>query len=185
MFSALDRFLTEVQQRFSGMQELNDLFGFLNPLALLRHDDFEDRMTAFKCRYGDEIDCAELTTEIRRIRRLHKVSGNSFHENGEDVQGDTSLDVLRWLVKHHLQDSVPYLVLSIRIYLTITVSIASCERCFSKLKIIKNYLRSTMLEDRLSSLSLISIENKYIDKLDLDAIITEFATVKARRARIK
>lgn len=42
-----------------------------------------------------------------------------------------------------------------------------------------------MLEDRLSSLSLISIENKYIDKLDLDAIITEFATVKARRARIK
>ena len=34
----------------------------------------------------------------------------------------------------------------LRILLTLTVTVASCERSFSKLKIIKNYLRSTMTQ---------------------------------------
>ena len=43
-------------------------------------------------------------------------------------------------------------------FLTICVSVASCERSFSKLKLIKSYLRSTMAQARLSSLAILSIE---------------------------
>ena len=176
---AMDRFLMEATERFNVMQELNDIFSFLNPNILLHGEDIEEQMIAFKNLYKDEIDCAELVTEIPRFRRLIEASGHSFQ------QDDTSLDVLQCLIKYHLQESVPYLVLSIRIYLTITVSIASCERCFSKLKIIKSYLRSTMLEERLSSLALLSIESESVEKLDLVNIISEFASAKARRAQIK
>nr|CAI5858450.1 unnamed protein product [Callosobruchus analis] len=35
------------------------------------------------------------------------------------------------------------------------VSVASCERSFSKLKLIKTYLRSTMGQERLSGLAIL------------------------------
>ena len=44
--------------------------------------------------------------------------------------------------------STPHLCLCLKRYFTIGVSIASCERSFSKLKEIESYLRSTMNDDR-------------------------------------
>jgi len=45
--------------------------------------------------------------------------------------------------------------------LTIPISIASAERSFSKLKLIKSYLRSTMSQQRLKELALLSIEKDF------------------------
>jgi len=42
--------------------------------------------------------------------------------------------------------------------LTISVSIVSAERSFSKLKLIKSYLRSTMSQQILNGLTLLFIE---------------------------
>ena len=42
--------------------------------------------------------------------------------------------------------------------LTVPVSVASAKRKFSKLKLIKSYLRSTMSQQRLNGLVLLSIE---------------------------
>jgi len=55
-----------------------------------------------------------------------------------------------------------------RIILTIPISDASAERSFSKLKLLKSYLRSTMSQDRLNSLVLISIENNFVKNLDFE-----------------
>ena len=44
--------------------------------------------------------------------------------------------------------------------LTIPVTVASAERSFSKLKLIKSYLRSTMSQDRLSGLAILPIEKE-------------------------
>ena len=40
------------------------------------------------------------------------------------------------------------------------MSTAEAERCFSTLKIMKTFLRSTMTNDRLSALGMITIEYK-------------------------
>ena len=45
----------------------------------------------------------------------------------------------------------------------------------------KNYLRSMMSQDRLSSLVLMSVESEVLDKIDMSDIIEEFAAKKARR----
>lgn len=56
---------------------------------------------------------------------------------------------------------------ALRICLTISVITVTRERSFSKLKIINNYLRSSIYQTRLSNLAILSIENeiasKYID----------------------
>ena len=115
--------------------------------------------------------------EIDRFKRLVRSSETTFDSNA------TAFDVLHWLAKSCLLDSTPYLCLCLKFYITIGVSIASCERSFSKLKMIKSYLRSTMSDDRLSALSILSIEKDYVQKLDIDDIIADFAAAKARKVQ--
>ena len=59
----------------------------------------------------------------------------------------------------------------LRVFLTKAVSMASCERIFSKLKLIKNYLRSTMINHRLTNLAILSIEREYTESLNVEEII--------------
>lgn len=67
------------------------------------------------------------------------------------------------------------------IFLTLPVTVASAERSFSKLKLIKTYLRSTMSQFRLAALAVLSIERARAKKLNTDSIINEFARQKVRK----
>ncbi|ESN93471.1 hypothetical protein HELRODRAFT_88724, partial [Helobdella robusta] len=69
----------------------------------------------------------------------------------------------------------------IEIFLTIPLSNASGERSFSVLKRIKNYLRSTMGEQKLNNLVVLYIEQEIINSVDTAKIIDEFARSKARK----
>ena len=80
------------------------------------------------------------------------------------------------------------------LFLALPVTVATAERSFSKLKLIKTYLRNIMQDDRLSGLAVLSIENAEafsIDKtarhlsrkLDVSKIIDDFASRKARRRK--
>ena len=79
--------------------------------------------------------------------------------------------------------SVPDIVTVFKIFLTLPVTVASAERSFSKLKLIKNYMymRSNMSQDMLSGLSILSIENERARNLDLSEIVKQFAEKNARR----
>ena len=65
-----------------------------------------------------------------------------------------------------------------RLCLTLPVTTCSAEQSFSKLKLTKTALRSTMGESRLSALLLLSIET---DKVDLECIIDAFAALRQWR----
>lgn len=67
------------------------------------------------------------------------------------------------------------------LFLTLPVTVASAERSFSKLKVIKSYLRNTMGQSRLSGLSLLAIEASRAKLMNTDLLINEFAEMKARR----
>nr|CAH7721191.1 unnamed protein product [Callosobruchus chinensis] len=67
-----------------------------------------------------------------------------------------------------------------RIFLSIPISLASCERSFSKLSLIKSYLRSSMGQERLSGLASIPIECLMIKNVNFEEIIEAFANAKAR-----
>ncbi|ODM89992.1 Zinc finger MYM-type protein 1 [Orchesella cincta] len=97
---------------------------------------------------------------------------------------DRALDILNILTINDLQDVYPNCHTAIRIFLTLPVTIAGNERSFSKLKIIKNYLRSTMGQERLCDLAILSIEHAESSSLSLDSLINDFAEAKCRKVPI-
>ena len=62
---------------------------------------------------------------------------------------------------------------------TLPVTVTSAERSFSKLNIIKNFMQSTMTQDRL--IAVLSIESEVTRKIDFTDIIDMFAMKKARK----
>jgi hypothetical protein len=52
-------------------------------------------------------------------------------------------------------------------FITLPVIVASAKRSFSKLKLIDNYLLSSVSQGRLHSLAILSIENKEACSLDI------------------
>jgi hypothetical protein len=53
------------------------------------------------------------------------------------------------------------------------VTVASAERSFSKLKLLKNYLRSSISQERLNLLATLCIEKDMLDQIDVDTIIID------------
>ena len=80
--------------------------------------------------------------------------------------------------------SFPNACIAFRILLTTVVTVASAERIFSKLKLIKSYLRLIMSQERLSGLTILSIEKKMLVELECKNLISNFASQKVRKINL-
>ena len=83
----------------------------------------------------------------------------------------------RIIQERNLISLFPNIAIILRIYLYLTCSNSSGERSFSKLKRIKNELRSSMSQRRLNHLPLMSIESELLRKQNCCKLIQEFACV--------
>lgn len=101
-----------------------------------------------------------------------------------DIEKANGFYLLQQIYAHDLQDAFPNICVALRIYSTLPTTSASWERSFSKLKLIKNYLRSSMSQERLSSLAILAIENRIAHELNYDKVIDLFAEQKARRVKL-
>jgi hypothetical protein len=72
----------------------------------------------------------------------------------------------------------PNIKILLQIFSTLPVSTATAERSFSVLKLIKNYLRSTISETRLNGLALMYIYSNL--SIDVETVIIEFSRLKHR-----
>ena len=117
----------------------------------------------------------DLQDEITQLR--------AYLQDSPHVQQIPAL--YQMICQHGITSTFPNVHIALRIYLSIMCSNCEGERAFSKLKLIKNFLRSTMLQDKLSDLALLSIENEITRKLTFDEIIDDFARMKSRKMCIK
>ena len=65
----------------------------------------------------------------------------------------TTLELLKFIQAKQLTEIYPNLCIALRISATLPVTVASAKTSFSKLKLLKMYLRSTMAQERLSGLA--------------------------------
>ena len=69
----------------------------------------------------------------------------------------------------------PLLTWMYKILVTLAITSSSAERSMSRVRIIKNRLRTTMLDDWFSSLMIIAAEKDIVNKIPVDPIIDQFA----------
>jgi hypothetical protein len=150
---SLDVMVTNISDRFSDMPKLKFL-------SMLDHKQFtkfsaEFPANAMNClaeNYGARFDFARLRSELVAV-----YSDPEFSRNVCDLH-----DYIR---TQELDDVFPETYKLSKLILTIPATSSSTERSFSALKRIKNYLRNTQGQERMSSLSLLNIENRFLDKL--------------------
>jgi hypothetical protein len=173
----VDQALQSMQTRFEQYDERYNNFGFLysaTKLLNMNNDDLlkscEDLDLLLQKSTSRDFDGIDLYNEILLFQEFLKA--NNF----------SNLDALGALNKPNGNAaSFPNLCIALRILLTMSVTVASAERSFSKLKLIKNYPRTTMSQQRLTSLAVIAIECEVINDLDMSELIRNFAAVTARK----
>jgi hypothetical protein len=74
------------------------------------------------------------------------------------------LALLVFIIDNNLKTVLTETFNLVNIICTMPMSTSECERCFSTLKRIKTFLRSTMTEDRLNALAVLSIEKHIVTK---------------------
>ena len=77
----------------------------------------------------------------------------------------------------------PTLSIAYRLLLIIGFSIASCERSFSKLKLIKPCIRSSMLQERPTSLALIGIQREFVSAHVKNEVVQIFSDKRAHMGK--
>uniref|UniRef100_A0A2N9GK21 TTF-type domain-containing protein n=1 Tax=Fagus sylvatica TaxID=28930 RepID=A0A2N9GK21_FAGSY len=175
-YHIIDQALTSLKDRFEQFQRYEEIFGFLlnGKFKSISEDKLMEHCSQLQSflEYKEHCDiyADELFQELRYLKTLLP----------KDVT--KSIDILNTIKSYWEEGGFQTVWVTYRILLTIPVTVASAERSFSKLKLIKTYLRTTMSQERLSGLAMISIENEYLDKLNYDDLIEEFASKNARRS---
>ncbi|GKA40753.1 zinc finger MYM-type protein 1-like protein [Tanacetum coccineum] len=172
----VDQALVSLRTRFEQYKEYEKVFGFLFSTHKLY--SFDDNTLKSHCSHLEaalknsersDVDANDLYMELRLL------SNYLPNKNLGPV------DILNFLKE---RDVFPNAMIAYRVLLTIPVTVASAERSFSKLKLLKSYLRSTMSQERLNGLALISIENEQLDNIDYEDLMNRFASKNARRSAL-
>ncbi|XP_048504198.1 uncharacterized protein LOC125499433 [Beta vulgaris subsp. vulgaris] len=169
----VDQAIVSLNKRFEQYQEYENIFGFLFSSKKLY--SFDDESLRSYCRGLEKAMEKDGQSDIDRLELYFELQMIKECLPNEDLG---PLDMLKF-VKH--LDFFPNLVIAYRIMLTIPVTVASAERSFSKLKLLKSYMRSTMSQERLNGLALIAIENDILEKVDYEDLVDDFASKNARR----
>ncbi|KAK1678539.1 hypothetical protein QYE76_039387 [Lolium multiflorum] len=179
----VDQAIASLKRRFEQYQGYEKTFGFLFTSDRLKSMDNDSLMAA----------CINLENALKIPEHID-ADGNKIPEH-KDIDGIElamelvyfqdllaksmgPIDILSYLTK---RPYLPVANIAYRILLTIPVTVASAERSFSKLKLLKSYLRTTMTQERLNGLATIALENDILEMINYEDVIEDFISRNTRR----
>ena len=169
-FPSLDKIVSEMKERFDGKDQ--DILCALGDIVLnnLPKADSLELVSHF---YGVDKDLLEM----EKATYTHSIANNST------PRLDSAVDIVENMTQDGLNELLPVFNEVASILATIPATSCSAERSFSGLRRMKTYLRSTMEQERLSSIALINIERAYTNTVlenEMDNMIDIFGRRKGR-----
>jgi hypothetical protein len=169
----VDHAIASLTSRFEKLKEFEKIFGFLfnsENLKSLDDNDLRNCCTTFVETFShgnnSDVELDDFFCELKVLR-------SSLPE-----ELMSAVEILHFV---KAADCYPNVSIAYRVLLTIPVTVASAERSFSKLKLLRNYLRSTISQERLNGLATCTIEKDILDDIDLDTVIEDFASRNAHQ----
>ena len=98
-----------------------------------------------------------------------------------DKKKNKEVQMYKLIKENGLESAYPNVNIVLRIYLSHMVTNCSGERSFSKLKRVKNGQQTSLGQDKLNHLTLLSIEHELLDEIEVKDIIKKFDLKKARK----
>ncbi|WP_422542948.1 hAT transposon family protein [Methanosarcina sp.] len=158
---------------------MTNFFGVLEPKNIVKLSEAEILKLCDKF----EKQYPEVISSEFHMQLLHAISivKNELKEN---MSIKTFADLL--LTKYScLESDFSEIYTAFMLFFTLPVTVASVERTFRKLKMIKDYKRNSIGQTRLRDLAILSIEHAEADRMDLKELISDFANMKARKNNSK
>ncbi|GFW27578.1 zinc finger MYM-type protein 1 [Trichonephila clavipes] len=163
--------IVDTECRFKVLNEYFEQFGFIYDISYLNSISKEDLIkycndlgTILREGENSDIQPFELYEELQLLKT-----------NSLDSVNDAK-QLIRYILENNFEEIYPNVYITIRIMLTVPVSTASAERSFSKLKV--------MSQERLSVLSVLSIEAEIAASVSYDIILKKFSEAKSRKIRL-
>jgi len=141
-FPVMDSVLSQLVARFKGTHEVVETFSFLSKTE----KEVVNASYDFILKYSNDIS-TDFTRQLLSLK-------NSLQKH----QLKTIKSLAIYIVENDISIVFPDVLSACVIFITIPITVA--ERSFSKLKIIKNYLRNSISQNRLSNIAVLNIERE-------------------------
>ncbi|XP_025265106.1 zinc finger MYM-type protein 1-like [Camponotus floridanus] len=169
-FEIYDRVLTSLNNRFD-----TEAARFLKSLEAFAVGE-STNVTEIINFYGDDFEKDRLISDRDMLLNLTSRS---------NVKVSNLREIVNFLRKNEWSMGlIPDYVKFIKLLMTIPGSSCTNERSFSVLRRLKNYLRTTMLQDRLNHVAILHIYNDITDKLDIEILMDEFIARNVKRTTV-
>jgi hypothetical protein len=179
----LDKLVAALKIRRDAYSKISSKFAFLRKLCQLSPEEIAKSAKILVESYPDDLDQG-LSGELLFFTTILRAEFTSKGEYGnlkQNAAPELWMYHVAMMDNVALSNSIPNVVTMLSIYLSLMMTNCSGERSFSVLKRVKNYLRASMGQQRMSNLALLSIESELLELLDIDDIISDFAKLKSRK----
>ncbi|KAF2889539.1 hypothetical protein ILUMI_16634 [Ignelater luminosus] len=137
-----DTLSVHLKQGLSLYKDLKHRFGFFSGLKTLNSEESKQSCKEFVEIYYKDVSENELEMECLHLTEYLEIVQSSENEEAHSLSG-----IYHLLKENKIEDRFPNVEIALRIFLSMMVTNCSGERSFSKLKRIKNELRSTMFQE--------------------------------------
>jgi hypothetical protein len=189
----IDSIQSELACRKQSYQLISERFDFLS--FPKEEDNIVEKCNALKKAYPMHFDDNMVNEMIQFFsfvkeplrsflakRDLESSECDESSESGDrEVSKPTAQFLLELIINGRVVATFPNATIALRLFLTLPCGVVSGERCFSALKRIKSPLCSTMAQERLVSLCLMSANVDVLQSLDVNEVSKKFAAMKCRR----
>ncbi|XP_071525918.1 zinc finger MYM-type protein 1-like isoform X1 [Panulirus ornatus] len=140
--------------------------------------------------YAKDFPCYELTQAVdaypMREREKLRAELKYVYTRQDLCNTENLLDIMKVMNDSHLQSTFSEAVKLLKILIITPMVTGESGRCSSTMKIIKSFMRNNIMDDRLSALAMLSIENQMITEIKEfnEKVMNTFVTSKRRRLDI-
>jgi len=167
----VDTVLNQLKIRFLGLQNVCSTFDFLRPQSIIESEEamIIKESYDFVLKYQSDIG-SEFTSQLLSLKEM--IINKHLKTIGE---------LATFILENDFSISYCEVLGACMLFLILPVTVATAERSFSKLKLIKNFLRNSIAQDRLTNIAILNVEQCRTSEINLDKAIHDFANLKARK----